>query len=299
MTDTSGSTPGPIHTQPALNYAAIRARAADLGMHEEALNELTGITLSTLERDPDQRGIGLSLLTQLARVLDLSLDDLVAADEPPTLPAQPVRQGDDIILLALLASYGGLSTQRLLDLLDWTAERLDSALATIGTHLAPTVLRVAVTDHRLTLTLRPGALPTAVRERFDTEQSLREPLDPSTAVELLKLVRDKILAPFPEEDGRFPGEERRPTWRHTWTEEFLISSRLAIDVAPGGGDSGAARLEVHPDVMFALRLSGLDESGPAAAPTCSSQQTLQDTRATMSGGNHLGPVESPELPGPS
>lgn len=267
MTDTSGSTPGPIHARPALNYAAIRARAAELGMQETALNDLTGITLSTLERDPDQRGIGLPLLTRLAAVLDLSLDDLVAASEPATCPAQPVRPGDDILLLALLASYDGLPTQRLLDLLDWTPERLDSAVATVGARLAPTALRVAATNDRLTLTPRPGALPTALRERFDTEQSLHGPLQPSAAVELLKLVRDKILAPFPENDGQFPDEERHPTRRHTWTEEFLISSRLAIDLAPGGGGLGTARVEVHPDVMFALRLSGLNEPDPTAALT--------------------------------
>jgi hypothetical protein len=56
---------------------------ADLGMPETTLNGLTGVTLRTLEGDPDQRGIGLPLLTQLATVLDLRLDDLVLTDEPP------------------------------------------------------------------------------------------------------------------------------------------------------------------------------------------------------------------------
>ena len=89
------------------------------------------------------------------------------------------------------------------------AYHLGAALVTIGDHLAPTALRVAATDHQLTLALRPGALPEPLRERFDAEQSLRHSLDTSTAVELLKLVHDKILAPFPD-DGRFPGEEERP-----------------------------------------------------------------------------------------
>src|SRR5262249_41526354 len=99
----------------------------------------------------------------------------------------------------------------------------------------------------------PGSTP--LRERFDAEQSLRHSLDTSTAVELLKLVRDKILAPFPD-DGRFPGEEKRPTRGHTWTEEFLISSRIAIDAEPQGDDPGTPGVEIHPDVMFALRLTG-------------------------------------------
>jgi hypothetical protein len=249
-----------MDTQPALNYAAIRARAADLGMPETTLNELTGVTLRTLEGDPDQRGIGLPLLTRLATVLDLRLDDLVLTDEPAPHPARP---GDDIILLALLASYHGLATQRVLDLLGWDPERLGSALATIGTHLAPTALRVAATDLQLTLTLRPGALPEPLRERFDADQALRHPLEPGTAVELLKLVRDKILAPFPD-DGRFPGEEERPARGHTPIEDFLIRSRLAIDAGPLGGDPGTPAVQIHPDVMFALRLTGRPAAGPGS-----------------------------------
>ena len=83
MTSAIIPAPTPVHTSPALNYAAIRARAAELGMPETTLNELTGVTLRTLEGDPDQRGIGLPLLTRLATVLDLRLDDLVLTDEPP------------------------------------------------------------------------------------------------------------------------------------------------------------------------------------------------------------------------
>jgi hypothetical protein len=263
MTSASSPAPAPMDTQPALNYAAIRARAADLGIPETTLNELTGVTLRTLEGDPDQRGIGLPLLTRLATVLDLRLDDLVLTGEPAPHLARPARPGDDIILLALLASYRGLATQRVLDLLGWTSERLGSALATIGTHLAPTALRVTATDHRLTLTLRAGALPEPLRERFDADQFLRHPLDPSTAVELLKLVRDKILAPFPD-DGRFPGEEERPARGHTPTEDFLISSRLAVDTEPQGGDRGLPAVEIHPDVMFALRLTGRPAADPSS-----------------------------------
>jgi hypothetical protein len=88
MTGASSPAPARVHTQPALNYAAIRARAAELGMLEKTLNELTGVTLGTLERDPDQRGIGLPLLTRLATVLDLPLDDLVVTGEPAPHPGR-------------------------------------------------------------------------------------------------------------------------------------------------------------------------------------------------------------------
>ena len=255
MTSASSPAPARVHPQPALNYAAIRARAAELGMLETTLNELTGVTLGTLERDPDQRGIGLPLLTRLATVLDLPLDDLVVTGEPAPHPVHPARAGDDVILLALLACYSGLATQRVLDLLGWTHQRLDTALATNGAHLAPTALRVAATDHRLTLTLRPGALPALLRERFDAEQSLRRPLDPSAAVQLLELVRDKILAPFPSED-------EHPTRVHSLTADFLVGSGIAIVAADPGGDPDTAVVEIHPDVMFALRLT----DRPADAP---------------------------------
>jgi len=243
MTSAIIPAPTPVHTPPALNYAAIRARAAELGMPDTTLDELAGVTLRT--RDPDQRGIGLALLTRLATVLNLRLDDLVFTHEPAPRPARPARAGDDITLLALLAYYRGLATERVLAVLGWDPERLGAALATIGAHLAPTALRVAATDHRLTLTLRPGALPEPLRERFDAEQSLRHPLEPGTAVELLKLVHDKILAPFPD-DGRFPGEEERPARGHTWTEDFLIRSRLAIDAEPQGGDPGTPAVQSTP-----------------------------------------------------
>jgi hypothetical protein len=50
------------------------------------------------------------------------------------------------------------------------------------------------------LMLRPGALPALLRERFDHDQATQRPLDPNTAVELLTLVRNKILGPFLEEE---------------------------------------------------------------------------------------------------
>jgi hypothetical protein len=49
-TVTSTSSPAPpacTPTQPALNYTAIRARAAEFGMLETTLNELTAVTLGT------------------------------------------------------------------------------------------------------------------------------------------------------------------------------------------------------------------------------------------------------------
>jgi hypothetical protein len=49
-----------------------------------------------------------------------------------------------------------------------------------------------------------AALTAVVRAQFEHEYRADYPLNPSTAVAVLELVREKILEPFPEHDDQRP-----------------------------------------------------------------------------------------------
>jgi hypothetical protein len=250
-------------TRAALNYAVIRARVADLGLLDAKATELLGVRLVDLEEDLDQRTVSLTLLVRIARALDLTLDELVIVDDQTPPRPDAGRAGDDAVVLALVASYNGLHVGRVLNHLGWSHDRLDAAIASLADQLAPTPLRLAVTDHMLMLTLRPGALPALTRERFDRDHALRRPLDPKTAVHVLKLVHDKILEPFPSADDEDDDVVQRKPDTHLDTA-WLIDASLAIPAAQPTASPGPAEVEIHPDVMFALRLT--DAPAVATAP---------------------------------
>jgi hypothetical protein len=195
---------------------------------------------------------------RLAQALDLTLDELVTINDqtPPRPSAAPA--GDDSVVLALVASYGRLTIATVLDLLRWSHERLDAAVASLTEHLAPTPIRLAVTDQDLMLTVRPGAPPTLTRDRVDHDRNRRRPLTPPGAVAVIRLVRDKILNPFPGDD------DARPL-RHS-DIDHLVSTGLAVPAPePAEGQPASGGVEIHPDVMFALRLidrPALDDDRP-------------------------------------
>src|SRR5690606_23482487 len=62
---------------PRLHYDAIRSKAAHLGLTAKELDTALGVRLDTLEEDRDQRGVSLTVLDRLRRILDMPLDDLV------------------------------------------------------------------------------------------------------------------------------------------------------------------------------------------------------------------------------
>lgn len=247
MTGPSERNPAAVVARAALNHPLIRSRAADLGLVDAVFTELAGVSLHRLQHERGHRGVSLIVLVRLARLLEVSLDDLVLVEG-----VEPTGENGDGSDATVLATYSGLSVGRVLTLLGWTRARLDSALADVAGQLEGTALRVAVTDERLQLLLRTGALPAPVRTRFDRDRSAQSPLDPGHAAALLALVRDAILEPFPAE---LADDRRRDMQRINIDPAHLIERRIAVPAPRIGGNPHDPGLLVHPDVMFALRLA--------------------------------------------
>lgn len=266
-----------VPVRAGLNMPLIRHRLAALGLVDRQLRTVIGTDLYALGRDPDARSVSLTMLVRLARLLDLALDDLVVTDDPHVHPGaldavgDPAELGDDALLLGLIATFNSLHVLRVLGLLRWSRPRLDAALAVIGEQLAPTALRVVVTDERLTLMLRPQVIPELVRTQFEHEHRADYPLDPKTAVAVLELVREKILRPFPENPEQAP--HNRP---QSFNAAYLVGARLAVPtgapVAEHTDDEDdeygrIGEVEIHPDVLFALGLADAPaENIPAPDP---------------------------------
>ncbi|TQM81765.1 hypothetical protein FHX81_4142 [Saccharothrix saharensis] len=262
-TDTDGLGSGGVVTRAALDMPRIRARLAELGLGTDGLEARLGVTLRHLSGDPYHRTVSLTMLVRLSRLLDLRLDDLVVTIDPHTRPPtpqaldtaghdpashdEPDLPGDDHLLLGLVSSYNGLSVGRVLYLLGWSHERLDAALAVLGEHLAPTALRVVATDNRLLLMLRPSIVPAYLLDRFEHHDTRAHTLDPTTAVEVVRLVREKILQPFPDHE-----EERGEGRTKSFDAVDLVGRRVAVAAANPTGDPD---VEIHPGVLFALGLT--------------------------------------------
>jgi hypothetical protein len=228
-----------------LNYALIRARAAQIGLAELAFRRLTGVRLADLEEVFDyHRDVSLALLARLAEVLDLSITDLLF-DPGQTAPAPATADPDDAqLLLALLLRHGALAVDQLLDLLGWTPEQLDAAATAGAALLAGGPMRLAVTDQYLACLIRPGLLPDDVRDRFADSERLRAPLTGHEAHELLRLVHEHLLLPFGDQHG------------HGRVDVLTENAQrgLVTDVTLDPHHPLRATARPHPDVLFALRL---------------------------------------------
>jgi hypothetical protein len=228
-----------------VNTPLIRSRAAGLALPDEALTRLLGVSLADLERDLDQRFVSLTMLVRLSRLLDCTIDELItvnrAHSETPPAPAG----GDDAVILALSASYYGITVDRILTVLRWSTLRLDAALTSLAQQLESTPLRLIVTDNHVAIGLRVNSLAADTRERLDAEYRYRQPLRAHEATTLITLITNKILEPFP---GNYDSQELLREFEAT----ELITQGLAVPTAPG--PEQASRVEPHPDIMFALRL---------------------------------------------
>ncbi|MFC9472440.1 DNA-binding protein [Nocardia sp. FBN12] len=264
--------PGPSR----LNYSRIRRRAAELGLTEQTLCQATGVHPYS-ERDPDQRTVTLTVLSRLRTLLGLTWAELViepdnAAHEASEI-AHAAPEGEDAadatLLLGVLASRGGATTQTVLGRLAWTHARLDAAIDVVRDQLAGTALQLSGTELYLTLTVVPGTVSGTVDDRLIEEDARRVALTPMLAEDLLRLVRQKILAPFPGEPDMWPAES---AGSHFQRQTALLNQCIAIGRRSSVGDEFArhrdsadefttsyevvANLQIHPDVMYALGLAG-------------------------------------------
>jgi hypothetical protein len=243
-----------------LNYALIRARAAEIGLTGRAFTDVIGVHLDDLEQDLDQRGVSLTLLTRLSRVLGLTLDQLVIVEDEP-VPPQAASPADADLLLALVFAYGSFGVEQLPGLLDWTHRRLAAAAAAAEAVLAPTPLRLVITDQQVACVLRPGSLPPSVRARAEDSVRTSQPLQAHQISLALSLIPNEILAPF---------QDRRKPHPVGFLAD-LADRGLAVAVTPCAGDPGQATARPHPDLMFALRLTGTPHPGDRPGPATSEQ----------------------------
>ncbi|WP_039829391.1 hypothetical protein [Nocardia testacea] len=252
---------------PRLHYDAIRSKAAHLGLTAKELDTALGVRLGTLEEDPDQRGVSLIVLDRLRRLLDMPLDDLVIYGGPADIrppPGSGCGEAEDAgCVLALLVIHDGLGIADFLARSGWSRRRLDQALTVLGHQLEATALRVVATDDRLTVLIRTAVLPDDLRTAFTDQRMRRIPMGPHEAVELVKLVRNKVLEPFPDSLGLHEESTNAYT---VDPSGMLARQRIAIHrTSPTLQRSTAANtLEIHPDVMFALGLA--DRPAPTQPP---------------------------------
>jgi hypothetical protein len=193
-----------------LNYALIRSRAAEIGLAGRAFTDIIGVHLDDLTEDLDQRAVSLTLLTRLSRVLGLPLDQMVVIEDEPAAPAA-ASPADADLLLALVFAYGSLGVEQLPGLLDWTHRRLAAAATAAEAVLAPTPLRLAITDQQVTCVLRPGSLPADVRTRVEDSVRTSQPLHAHEISLALSMIPDEILAPFQDRRKPHPAGSSR-TW---------------------------------------------------------------------------------------
>ncbi len=256
------------HPHPRLNVEAIRSRAADLGLTDARLCRLAGISLADLNGTPHPQ-VSIAVLVRLARVLGLSLDQLVGTGKLPDPPAEAER-ADAAVVLAALATYGEFALDDLAAALRWTGDRLDTAVSALDGRLATTAFRVAVTDQHIALTHAPDGLPPEVAGRIEADLLRRVPMDPYEAKDLLRLVRDKILEPFPEDPEFAAKPLAADRIQHLVRRGIAVPAPNATSATTADADTDAAANEdvggigdIHPDVMFALRLAAepADDAG--------------------------------------
>ncbi|MGH3275620.1 MAG: hypothetical protein ACRDNZ_15015 [Streptosporangiaceae bacterium] len=233
----------------SLNYALIRSRAAETGLTEHIFTHLVGVHLDDL-KDLDQRAVSLTLLTRLSRVLGLTLDQLVIVEDEPAPPTAASPAHADL-LLALLLAYGSLGVEQLLDLVDWTHHQLAAAAAAAEAVLAPTPLRLVITDQQITCVLRPGSLPSGVQTRAEDSARTSQPLQAHEIGMALSLIPNEILAPF----------QNRPKSHPASSLTDLADRGLAVAITPCADNPEQATARPHPDLMFALRLTGTPHPG--------------------------------------
>lgn len=280
---------GPVTTTavtsdaPTLNYQVITERAGHLGLTDKTFAHRTGVRLDDIGCGLDPRAISLLVLTRLARVLDLGLDELVTTRPDPqpdtddaarsaTAACEQARAphgrwADHAVVYATLTWGDQFSLHELCTVLGWSRSRLADALTALDARLTDLPVRLAATDDILAITLRPGVLPTDLQRRLDTTRLLRQPLPPNQARELLQLVREEILRPVPPAEQPTDDDPDRFADRvRAHHAAWLVHRGLATAVPADSATLPPGPVTVHPDVMFALRLTAEPAAVSSTAP---------------------------------
>jgi len=161
------------------------------------------------------------------------------------------------------APYGDLTTPHALDLLDWTDDRLDTALANAKAHLEPTGLQLAIADDHLT-----PAAATRRAARPDPRPPRPWPASPPP-VAPARGPPTCSSSSATASSSRSPGADYEDDL-DSFAAHTLIESNLAVATAdPHQG--GPPSVQIHPDVC--------SPSGSPARLTCRRSTSLEPERS--------------------
>jgi hypothetical protein len=223
-----------------LDVERIQDRAAALGVTGRRFIQLAGVALDDLPR-LTRRTVSLDLLARLSVALDLPVPDLLTSTGTPPAPA--VTE-DSELLTSVLFTYGSVDVDDLCTALDWNPVQLTAAADAAAARLESMPVRLVRTDQELMLIAR-DSLPEPTRTRLEAARHQRTPLTADEASTLVLLAHHELLAPV--------AGLREP--RSLYRLKDLASRGLIVDLTPtSDGDQATAR--PHPDLMFALRLTG-------------------------------------------
>lgn len=248
-------------------------RAEALGLDDRDLLAHVGLSRADLEHGLPACAVTLHLLGRLADLLDLEVTDLVTTMPPAAGPRRRTRQsgptkdrwGDAATLLAVLLTIGPLSPDELSTALGWPHRRLTAATYDLTVDLADQPLALVEddqTDGTLTITVQPTVIRAELRERLEATRLARDPLDPTEAQSLLRLVHG-IGDPDDAREHRTDDWKRLTPDRRRGVHTSLARRGLAEPAPPRGPVTPPAP---HPDVLFALDLAAEPAPVSPSAP---------------------------------
>ncbi|MFD5559092.1 hypothetical protein [Kitasatospora griseola] len=232
----------PAAAEPQLDIPRIRRRAADCGLSDDDLAQITGIKPSRFEGQLDLHTLSAARLLYLAAALDTPPQNLVQdAPEPePTTPTDPTT------LHAALLDGTRHQPGALAAALGWEPGRFQRAANALHRRLqsSPTSpQRLQRTRESIKLSSTPGLLTDQQREQADAAGYAPSDLTPAEAAAALRLLHHHLAGP----DKRSP----------------ITSADLALLTERNLTDSGNHH-RLHPDLLHALDVPGSTSVRPFA-----------------------------------
>ncbi|WP_141704059.1 hypothetical protein [Planobispora rosea] len=247
------------------NHALIRSQIAAHGISETEFTKLTGISFDCIEAALHPNLVGVGFVWKLAEILGLPPGDLIIrADDTPAAPTTlgNEKYSDIDLLQAALIEHEPFSPSELTDIFGWTPQRLDNALDNLAGRLSGTPLQLFRTEGVIELVRHNRIIENYSRHRLILRRMSRVALSPREAQYLVDNIRSEITRPLNGKDGRQPSILLPIFCQDMADRHLLIVKHLREP-----DSSSDVTVQVHPDVLFALRLpSALSTLGQESSP---------------------------------